>query len=117
MPEDTYESPFIPDGWTLKATIPATPGRWSALTFRYRPMSPDEESEIWAKQRLSPDTPMTAFYAPLMARKILGWDMKDQDGKPVPITEDVLRNRIPPPLYDHLKQYVEGTLAGEQEKN
>jgi hypothetical protein len=114
---DAYLSPLIPDGWTFKATIPALAGRWSALTFRYRPMSPDEESEVWAQIRAFPGEPTTKFYAPLMAKKIVGWDMKDHVGEKVAITEDVLRHRIPPPLYDALKQYTDGTLAGELEKN
>lgn len=115
--ESDYQSPFIADGYTLKATIPAEPGRWSPITFRYRPMSPDEESEVWAQIRLSPGEPTTKFYAPIMASHILGWDIKTPDGKPVAITEDVLRKNISPQLYDVLKQYVDGSRAGEQEKN
>jgi hypothetical protein len=105
------------DGFTFKAVLPAVEGRWSAITFRYRPMSPDEESEIFARLRLEPTAPSIAFYAPVMAQKILGWDLKDHDGNAVPISEDVLRKRIPPQLFDAFKQYVDGTLMGDREKN
>lgn len=112
-----YVSPIIPDGWTFKATIPAIPGRWSEITLRYRPFSADEESEIWAQSRLEPGSPLTKFYAPVMAKKILGWNVKDHEGKPIKITEEVLRHQIPTALYDVIKQFLDSTAVGELEKN
>ena len=113
---EAYLSPFIPDGWTLKATIPAVPGHWSAVTFRYRPLSADEESEVWAKQRLAPAEPMTRWYAEVFATKILDWDIKQADGTKLPVTAENIK-RLSPQFFDLLKSYVDGTQTGDQEKN
>lgn len=119
--EQEYLSPIIEDGWTFKATIPGVPGLASPIEMRYRPISPDEESEVFAKSRLDPSQPMTAFYGPLMAKKIRGWDVRRKNDKgqweKVPITEDVLRHKIHPLQYDAIKQYVDGNAVGEIEKN
>jgi hypothetical protein len=111
-----YLSPFIPDGWTLKATIPAVEGHWSAVTIRYRPICADEEKEIFAKSQMFPGTPLTAFYAPVMASKIVGWDIKDPSGGKLEVTEQNIK-RLSPQFYDMLRNYVDGTATGEQEKN
>ena len=113
---EVYVSPFIADGYTLTATIPAVPGHWSAVQIRYRPLSADEESEVWAKQRLAPSEPMTRWYAELFATKILDWDIKDAAGKKLPVTAENIR-RLSPQFYDVLKSYVDGTQTGDMEKN
>ena len=113
---EAYLSPFIPDGYTLNAVIPAVPGHWSAVKICYRPLSADEESEVWAKQRLAPSEPMVRWYAEIFATKILDWDLQDRDGKKVPITADNLR-RLTPQFFEVLKSYVDGTQTGDQEKN
>lgn len=111
-----YLSPFIADGYTLTATIPAAPGHWSEVQIRYRPMSADDESEIWAKVRAFPLEPKSKFEADVMARKILGWDIKDRTGQKLSITAANI-GRLSPQFFDVLKSYVDGTNTGEQEKN
>lgn len=111
-----YFSPFIPDGYTLTAVIPGVPGRWPDVRIRYRPLSADEESEVWAKQRLMPAEPMTRWYADAFATKLLDWDVPGPDGKKLPVTADNIR-RLTPQFYEVLKSYLDGTQTGDMEKN
>ena len=100
-----YLSPFIADGYTRDATIPAAAGRWSAVQIRYRPMSADEESQALVGLRLAPQQSMVRNYAEVLATKIIDWDIKDLDGKKLPVTADNICG-LAPAFYDALKAIV-----------
>lgn len=105
-----YQSPFIDDGMEGEFTIPAVDGFWSAVRVRYRPFGQSEESSVLAKSVLSPGEGTGKFYAELCAKKILGWDLKGRDGKPVePTAENIckLNSQFFEVLRDRLRQPVE----------
>lgn len=112
-----YLSPFIGDGYDKEATIPEIPGRWSAVRIRYRPMSADEESQCLVGLRLAPQQSMVRNYAEIMATKIIDWDIKDRDGKKLPVTADTICG-LSPGFYDAIKAIVvDGVVmpSGESE--
>lgn len=112
-----YLSPFVGDGYDKEATIPAVAGRWSAVRIRYRPMSADEESLALVGLRLAPQQSMVRNYAEVLAQKILDWDIKDRDGKKIPVTADNICG-LAPAFYDALKTIVvDGVMlsTGESE--
>jgi hypothetical protein len=123
--QEQYISPFIEDGYTADRTIPAVTGRWSAITIRFRPLSADEESLIFAKKNLAPTEPIVRFYAEAFAgdraagipAKLLGWDLKDRKGNKVEITADNLRHRLPPQLFDVIKAIIDGSSVETDIKN
>lgn len=112
-------SPFI-DGYDLEHTIPAAAGRWPDVRIRYRPLSADDESRIFALKQLSPGEPIVRFYAESFAgsvkdgqpAKLLGWDLKDRKGMPVVITADNIR-KLSPQFFDTLKAVIDGSLPTE----
>lgn len=120
-----YISPFIGDGYDIEQTIPAEAGRWSAVSIRYRPLSADEESLIFAKKNLQPTTPIVRLYAETFAGdgktvppKLLGWDLKDRAGQPVKITADNL-GKLSPQFWEEIKCRIDGTIvlpSGETER-
>lgn len=111
-------SPFLGDGYDVEYTIPAVPGRWPAVRIRYRPLSADEESSIFARKNLDPAAPIVRLYAECFAgslkdrvpAKLLGWDLKDRDGKAVPISADNLR-RLTPQFFAALQTVIDGSLV------
>lgn len=120
---EAYVSPFIPDGYTISATIPAEPGRWSAVKINYRPLSADEESAIYARKAFAPLMPIARLYAEAFAGdgpenppKLLGWDLKDREGKPLKVTAENIR-QLSPQFFEVLKSYIDGSQLVEQEKN
>jgi hypothetical protein len=115
METNGYISPFIGDGYDESATIPAMPGKWSEVRLNYRCFSADEESEVYAKQKLFPAESAVAHFARLMATKIQGWDIKDREGKKLPVTAEAIKG-LSPLFYDVLLQYVNGTLPSDQRK-
>jgi hypothetical protein len=112
-------SPFL-DGYDLEHTIPAVPGRWPEVRIRYRPLSADDESRIFALKSLTPTEPIVKFYAEAFAgnakdgipAKLLGWDLKDRTGKPVPHTAANLR-QLTPQFFDTLKAVIDGSIPTE----
>jgi len=118
-----YLSPFIGDGYDATATIPESAGQWSAVQIRYRPLSADEESEIFALQRTMPQEAVTKLYAAKFAGtkdrpgNLRNWDLKDRAGKPVPITPENI-GRLSPGFFVVLKTVLDGSLvlpSGETE--
>lgn len=113
-------SPFLGDGYDLEHTIPAVAGRWPAVRLRYRPLSADEESAVFAKKALEPATPIVRLYAECFAgnlrerqpAKLLGWDLQDRNGQPVAITAENLR-RLTPQFFDALKVVIDGSVPTE----
>ena len=111
-----YVSPFIPDSYTREGVIPEQPGFWSAVRIRYRPLSIDEQSLIYARQRLSPSEPVARFYAEALAgtpeRKgnLLDWDLKDSQGHKLNVTpQNILK--LHPAFYDELVKVIEGSVV------
>lgn len=111
-------SPFLGDGFDLEYTIPAQEGRWPAVRIKYRPLSKGEESLIFARKNLSPSEPMARFYAEAFAgnvktgtpAKLVGWDLKDRESKPVSITADNLC-KLTPQFFDVLQSVIDGTVV------
>jgi hypothetical protein len=50
-----------------------------------------------------------------MATKIQGWNLKDREGNPVPVTAETIKG-LSPLFYDVLLQYVNGTLPSDAMK-
>lgn len=113
--ENGYISPWIPDGYQREETIPESPGRWSAVRIRFRPLSIDEESSIYARQRLSPNEPLARFYAEVFAGtppnkgNLLDWDLKDHQGHKLMVTAQNIR-QLDPAFFDALKAVIEGSV-------
>lgn len=116
-----YISPYVGDGYDELINIPASPGQWSAAQVRIRRLSKDEESLIFARNRLNPtETSLARCYAEVLAggdgrkAKILGWDIKHKNEKgelvTLPISADTICG-LCPGFYDVLLAYIEGTLV------
>jgi hypothetical protein len=102
-----YVSAWVGDGYDRVALIADEEGRWSPFSIRYRPMSTEEELAIGAKSRMAPHEPVDSFYAPALAGKLLGWDLKDNQGQKVPITPAAITGLVWA-AYLEIKQVVCG---------
>jgi hypothetical protein len=83
-------SAIIKDGMTLDGTVAASPGRYPTVKFRYRPALPEdvfsymETPTPTGKARL--DATLT-----LLTKQLVSWDVVDDAGGMVPITDAILR--------------------------
>lgn len=111
-----YTSPFVGnDGYDETAHIPAHPGKWSEVVIHYRCMTAVEESEVREKAKRLPGTAPVRHFAELFATKLQSWDIKDRDGKPLPITAGNIAN-LSPQFYDVLHGYLDGTMPSDTRK-
>lgn len=110
-----YLSPFIEDGYTERHTIPASPGRWSAVEIRYRPLSAEDDSLVYARKAINQSS-LAREYAAVMVGdlkagtppRLLDWDVKDRSGNRVKISIDNLCAKLPPDFFDALLQVLLG---------
>ena len=117
-----YISPYVGDGYDELVTIPAVPGRWSAVQVRFRRLSKDEESLIFAKKNLDPLSSLARLYAEVFVggngkkAKLLGWDLKRKNAQgelePLPISVETICG-LAPTFFDTLLGYVEGSILTE----
>ena len=105
-------SPFIDDGYTIDAIIPANPGKWDEVAITYRPMNADEEAAVYVRKSANPFQTTTRLYAEAFAgdgsrtpAKLLSWDVKDRHGKVVPISAETLI-RLTSDFFEELKAYL-----------
>lgn len=122
---DTNEfcvSPFL-DGYDLEQVIPAVPDMWPDVLVRFRPLSADDESQAYFRYNVQ-GVPLVRAFADVIAgdpdngvpRKILGWDLKDRNGKLVPISSQNL-GKLRPGFFDALKAVLYGVNPAKPEEN
>jgi hypothetical protein len=103
---EPYLSPIIPDGYNKTSTIPARPGKWSAVTLRWRKFSADQVSAIAARSVRGGDG-FCRYEAEEMAPRkdaatgllrpgnVIDWDVKDAAGNKAPVTVEAIKNADP----------------------
>lgn len=103
---EPYLSPLIPDGYNRTSTIPARPGRWSAVTLRWRKFSADQVSLI-AARAIREGNGFCRHEADEMAPKpdatlnvtrpgnVIDWDLQDAAGAKLPVTAASIRAADP----------------------
>ncbi len=107
---------IVLDGCTLEGLIPAKPGLYGSVRFRYRVALPEEVDQHFLFPAKS-GKEHAANTARLLKEHLEGWDVPGPGDQPLPITEDVLR-RIHHSARQVLLDYVTGYAAQEaQEKN
>jgi hypothetical protein len=109
-----YLSPFIGDGYDRTAVVGAVEGLWSKVRIRYRLAAAHEVSGAYLRANLSPGEPPIKFHAPLLAEKIIGWDIKDQNGKAVERTAANIE-QLNYGFYNTLRSVVYGELPAEDD--
>lgn len=50
------------------------------------------------------------YYAPVLATKIIDWNLKNQKGAPVPVAADSIR-RVPPSFYPTLLDVISDYIS------
>jgi hypothetical protein len=96
---------LINDGFTWEDTVPAR-GRFPSVTFRYRPALPEDVFDyLHAPKPTGKDVLRVA--ARLLAKHLVSWDVTDDKGDAVPVSEDVLR-RVPHPVLVKMVDVVTG---------
>lgn len=105
--------PFINDGYTTEATIPAR-GPYGSLTFRYRPALGETVYEFLSQPRVGKKALMNNVN--LLMKHLVSWDVMDRsdDSRTVPITEDSLK-KMPPSYIDEMVAIVTSYSTLEQE--
>lgn len=97
------------DGYTQKGYIQNSDRKlYKAMRFTYRPGLIEERAEIWGNEyRERPLKQSYQMTAVQLEKKILKWDVVDQDGKPVTITtRNILQ--LPSELFLVLQDVVFG---------
>jgi len=107
-----YLSPYVGDGQDREGKIPAVAGKWSEVSFRYRPITTYEASQIYAKSRVFPTEPLVKWWSELLATKILSWTLKDSKGTALAISVEHL-NGLVPEFFDALQTYIE--IGGQEQ--
>lgn len=97
---------FIPDGYTVTATVNARPGLHGALTFTHRPATLEERETEFAGRGSSARSAIESM-ARLLSRKIQSWSLEG-----IEITAGNLV-RLKPALFDRLFAVVVGLTADD----
>jgi hypothetical protein len=100
-------SPFYEDGYTRIVVIPSELTGFAPVKLVYRPIVADEHELAKAWGRLNVDKPLIDHYAPLLATKIIDWDIKSQSGGRIKPTAENIR-RVSPSFYPVLLDVVSG---------
>ena len=100
-------NPFYDDGYTRTVTIPSDLTGFAPVKIAYRPITADEDSRANAFLRMNGDKPAIDHYGPLLASKILDWDLKNAKGEKLQVTDANIR-RTPPEFYAALIKVVSG---------
>jgi hypothetical protein len=113
-------SVLIFDGYNLDGKIPARPGHWPEIKFRYRPALAEELWEFHRTEEASGEQRMKAT-AKFLMDHLISWDITVAGGnETVPITAANLR-RVPAQILarfiDHVAGYVERGEAETDAKN
>lgn len=85
---------WIPDdGYTESGYIAAIPNLHAAVRFKFRPMLAEQRAAwIVEREKLKPGAQQTRKGAELLAARTLEWDLKKENGEPIPPTlPNVLR--------------------------
>lgn len=109
--EPPLPSPFYEDGYTRLITIPSTLTGFAPVRLTYRPIVEDEQAKGKKWCELNKDKPPTDYYAPLLATKVLGWDLKNQAGAAVPCDKEASYRRLSPNFYPVLLDIVAGYIV------
>lgn len=104
---------FVPDdGYTEKGFIKATPGLHGDLRFEYRPFLVGPRSKLLRELESLAQEKQDAILAMTFVDRLTEWDLKDQEGNPVPVTLDKAR-RLKPSLFYRLWAILLGTDASD----
>jgi hypothetical protein len=100
---------FIDDGYTRAAYFKPVEELRPAVRFTYRPALVAERDEIlYGPASKGSATVQAMAVAKMIVSKVKSWDISDQKGQPVAITEgNVIR--LEPSLFDRMLQVVLGT--------
>lgn len=105
-------TPYVGDGYTYEATIPARPGKWSPVEIAFRPITADDEAAIFVRKSGQPFITTTRLYAEAFCgdgsrtqAKLLSWNLTDRTGTRLAITPDVLCG-LTPEFFEELKEYI-----------
>ena len=113
----SHYSAQVNDGYNFDFTIPGR-GPWLPITGKYRPASPEAVYEYQdagtGKKRMAASVKLLLGPGPVPV--LSSWDVVDQAGAPVPISEAAIR-RIPAPQLDKLLNIVSGYALEEWEQD
>lgn len=102
-------SAFIDDGYTRKAYFKPVELLRPEVRFTYRPALVAERDEIlYGPTGKAGATAQAMAVAKMIVSKVKSWDIMDQKGAPIAITEgNVIR--LDPSLFDRMLQVILGT--------
>lgn len=113
-------SPFISDGYTRWATL-AAGEMHPTVRFEYRPMPAVDRFQLVERmKRLAGDrhdgiAAVERIVVQELSRRIVSWTLVDDDGVPVPISDDTLL-RVESTLLAGLAAIILGLTAGDAER-
>lgn len=102
------------DGQNRSASIRAVPNLHDALSFRYRPLMPEEVEELEGAVAETKNRKQSiAILAAAIAGKIVDWSEVDADGKSIPVSADAIRHLLYP-VFNKLYRIVAGLQPGDE---
>ncbi|MBT7069648.1 MAG: hypothetical protein HN975_02005 [Anaerolineae bacterium] len=99
---------LINDGYTKDAYIKPFDGVHDGMTFKYRPMLPNEVTRYESKIDKCPAGDQGNITAGVIAIKLVEWSEETKDKKPVPIDYDNVR-KVPYDLLATMIGIIKGT--------
>lgn len=100
---------WIPDGYTVDASIEPREGLHGRIKFRYRPMIHEERTIANARLASAGRADVSKVVAEVVASRIESWDVQDDKGHTVDVTAANVA-RIQPELVERLW----GIVLGQQ---
>jgi hypothetical protein len=106
---------FIDDGYTLDGFVKELPGIYSAVRFKYRPLTVEQRVRLFESWSTLPALDQISRTTGALAKQIVQWDMKDAKGRPIPCNEPRSFRRLSPPLHERLLDIVCGINAPDSD--
>ena len=107
---------YIPDGYTLRHTIPPIEGEHEGLSYEYRPLVGLEQDGFYSSMREAPEGEQDRLREEYVVDRICDWDLTDprpESGGPVDVSAEVLA-RLDSRIYDAVMRRV--LCLGQAEK-
>jgi len=106
----------IQDGYTLRGYIAGKPGVYDPLSFLYRPVLPLAKSKYRGKLQLvladaaipddQKEVEAEKLNIRMTAEHVVEWNLRDHEGRPVPVGPEAIERHFPARRWDRLFQIV-----------
>lgn len=108
------ESAFIDDGYETDGRLAGIPGLFPPIAFRYRPAVASAHNAVMRTEEGTPERERAT--CKLLASHVVSWDVKNQKGEPVAVSEDAFSRLQSLPQAQLYNVVIGASLSAKEER-